>query len=370
MTLSENAFAVLGATPCDNRRILNQKADEAALLGGGDTEAALNQLMQMNRRIAAELRWFPASSPEAADNFLSYARALAEGRQACVPPMLGLGSTLAQANALAALFEIWPAMQKELFIGLCRALDAILSRVNVEETLRAINADRTAGGWETIPDVPTLLGPLNERLRELCAPAAQAAAKLDKSIAATTMKELFGPGGIDVQGNVAEAVSNAYAMRIHEKAEKYNQAIHRQMDEMRAANRANAGSLVSLRSTVDTWCSLTAPLRMRPGEARNEAKSIALGIRNLIVDYVNKSEPVQKTKKVNIPIFNGYKTLTIQYKSQRDYVDRALQLSIWLMNAFPEQDELRACLSDDIRTLNEILRKEEMMLANAEANAR
>lgn len=370
MTLSENAFAVLGATPCDNRRILNQKADEAALLGGGDTEAALNQLMQMNRRIAAELRWFPASSPEAADNFLSYARALAEGRRASVPPMLGLGSTLAQANALAALFEIWPAMQKDLFIGLCRALDAILSQVNVEETLRAINADRTAGGWETIPDVPTLLGPLNERLRELCAPVAQAAAKLDKHIAAATMKELFGPGGVDVQGNVAEAASNAYAIRIHEKAEKYIQSIHRQMNEMKAASRISAGSMDSLRTTVDMWCSLTAPLRMRPGEARNEAKSIGLGIRNLIVDYVNKSEPVQKTKTITIPVFNGYKTVTIQYKSQKDYVDHAFHLSMWLSNVFPEQDELRARLSEDMRTLNEILHKEELMLANAEANAR
>ena len=44
MMLTENAFAVLGAMPGDDRRTLNQKADEAALFGGDDTEAALNQL--------------------------------------------------------------------------------------------------------------------------------------------------------------------------------------------------------------------------------------------------------------------------------------------------------------------------------------
>ena len=47
MTLTDNAFAVLGARPADDRMTLNEKADEAALFGGGETEDALNQLMQL-----------------------------------------------------------------------------------------------------------------------------------------------------------------------------------------------------------------------------------------------------------------------------------------------------------------------------------
>ena len=167
MKLTENAFAVLGAMPGDDRLVLNEKADEAALLGGEDAEAALNQLMQMNRRISAELSWLPASTADAADSFLAYARALSEGQSAKIPPLDGLGTALAQANALSALFEIWPAEDADMFMGLCRALDRILSQVTAEETLQAINADRMAGGWETIPDVLTLSAPLNDRLREL-----------------------------------------------------------------------------------------------------------------------------------------------------------------------------------------------------------
>ena len=370
MKLTENAFAVLGAMPGDDRLVLNEKADEAALLGGEDAEAALNQLMQMNRRISAELSWLPASTADAADSFLAYARALSEGQSAKIPPLDGLGTALAQANALSALFEIWPAEDADMFMGLCRALDRILSQVTAEETLQAINADRMAGGWETIPDVLTLSAPLNDRLRELCAPVGRAVEKMDQHVAAFALRMLYGAGGVDVQGSVAEVIGDAYGMRIHEAADKLRDEFVAYINRLDTAPCITVANLQDLRTLAEKWCALTAPLRMKAGSSRSEAKNMSHSIRNAIVAYVNKYGTVKKSKVFRIPVFNGTKTVTIQYNSQKDSVERALDLNRWLALTFPEQLELQERLKEDEGMLKNILRNEEIMLAKAEAEAR
>ena len=92
MGISENPFAILGAAVSDNRRELAERADEAALLGGTAVDDALTSLMQMNRRIAAELAWFPGSDPGTAETFVSYAKAAAANRQEKLPSLEGIGS--------------------------------------------------------------------------------------------------------------------------------------------------------------------------------------------------------------------------------------------------------------------------------------
>ena len=129
MGISENPFAILGAAVSDNRRELAERADEAALLGGTAVDDALTSLMQMNRRIAAEVSWFPGTHPKAADAFIVWAKTLSAGQTVPMPPLDGFRSPLAQANALAALFERWPADEPELFMGLCRSMDSVLSQV-------------------------------------------------------------------------------------------------------------------------------------------------------------------------------------------------------------------------------------------------
>ena len=369
MKLMDNAFAVLGAMPADNRVILNEKADEAALLGDGDAEAALTRLMQMNRRIPVELGWFPGATREAASAFLDYARALSEGRHMGVPPLEGLGTPLAQANALSALFEIWPVEDGEMYIALCRALDSILSQVTAEETLRAINADREAGRWETIPDAVTLNEPLNERLRDLCQPVSQAASALSTKAVASALDALNGPTGIDPLGSVAQAVGNAYSMRIHEEAGELRDSILAEAGRLGNGPRVSESEMSAIRGKTDRWCALTAPLRLQPGVFRNEAKNIGHGVRNVLVNYINKATPEKKKKTVYVPVHNGTRVVTFEYNSQSVNVKKAIDVNKWLRVAFPEQLELLERLKDDDIQLNQMLKNEENMVSNAETEA-
>ena len=364
--LTENAFAVLDAMPGDNRRVLNDKADEAALLGGDNTDAALTQLMQMNRRIAAEVRWLPGATAEAASSFLAYSRAIADGQRAAIPPLDGLGTALAQANALAPFFEQWPTDERTLFIGLCRALDSILSQVMLEDTLEAINADRTSGGWEPIPDLTALTAPLDEHLRELCAPARRAMEGMAQPDAAKALTAFLGAPGIDSQGFVAQALCDAYRMKIHEEAEMLLSVLQEDIKKLIHAEHADLQKLQAVKPNLERWLALTAPLQRIPGAIRNEMKALGQGLRNAIVQYVNTAGTFEKKKTVTT--LTG--TATITYHTQRDFVNAALRETRWMQDCFINHSEVMDLLKEDVNQLNGILRNEEKMLANAEQAAR
>ena len=370
MKLTDNAFAVLGARPADDRMTLNEKADEAALLGGGDTDGALNQLMQLNRRISAELGWFPGASDEAVDAFLEYARELSEGRPARVPPVEDLGTALAQGNALSALFEVWPADDQQLFEALCYSMDSILSQVTVDETLQAVNGDRRKGNWEPIPDAIDLMEPLNERLRELCAPLRPATERMPVDALAETVRKLLDKGGIDVQGSVAQTVMDGYTMRVHEKMESLKQKILADTGRLGKADTVGKGAMEDVITMTGQWCDLTAPLRLVPGAVRNDARAIGSGVRDVVVNYVNKAGGVKQKKSFTFPIINGTRTVTVEYQSQEPYVQEARNKTHWLMTRFPEQVDLISRLKGDERVLDQIQQKERDMLRDAETRAR
>ena len=376
MTLSENGFAILGVSPSDDRRTLTMKADEAALLGGEDAEAAFHQLLQMNRRIQEELSWFPGSSREAADAFLEYSRQIEKGLSPALPPMTGLGTVLAQANALSSFFSIWPVDDPDFFIGLCCALDGILSKVNAEDTLQAINADRTAGNWEIIHDIKEIEEPLDTHLRNLCEPVASSAGKKETKDLSSTLTSLFQKKEFDTQGNVAQALASVYSVRIHEKAEPLKSKIGDEINRISQKTGVYISSsldkeIPELQKLVESWCELTGPLREIPGTIRNDDRKIGQGMRNFVVDYVNKAPQVQKQKIFTIHrVVGNNRRVTITYRSKKDTVTKALKIVNWIKQHFSTHLDLTEQLNQDLDQLQQMIRDEDEMIKKAEQEER
>ena len=356
MGISENPFAILGAAVSDNRRELAERADEAALLGGTAVDDALTSLMQMNRRIAAELAWFPGSDPGTAETFVSYAKAAAANRQEKLPSLEGIGSPLAQANALAAFFEAWPESRGEYFIGLCRSLDRILSKVTIRETLDLINRDREAGGWEKIPDELTLSGPLEDRLRELCRPVRERAEKVEKDEELCgILDSLSAFSDFDMAGSVGKTLSETYQMRIHDREEALFTSISGRLNSFKDNLSPMISSLNVLKPDMGNWCKMTLPLRKSPGTFFRKATTLSHGMRECLVWYVNHASGKREEVKKTVPTFGGTRVITLTYDSKKDVVRNAREIYEWLMKQFPEQTDQIQLFEQDLRTLTDLI---------------
>ena len=365
MKLSENPFAILEASPRDPRHRLMEKADEAALVGGVAVDDALATLVHMNKRIAAELGWFPGASEEAVAAFRQYAEAAASGTPAAVPPVRDLGSALSQANALAAFFEVWPDSHPEYLIGLCRSLDMILSRITAAEMLSAVNADRQAGGWEIIPNEMALSEPLDNRLRELSQVVRSRIAKIrtDEEAAQVT-KKLFMLPGFSVQGTVGQAVADAYLMRITDEETVLRDMLSQQLTALQK-NKVTQKNLESLKEGMEKWNRLTFPLRIQTGTMRRTAHTLCHDMRECIVKCFNTAESVNATKSDTFPVFNGTRTVTVTYQSKKGSALAMIAMSKWLADLFPEQSDLVTLLKQDQDTLSTLIVNEDASVREA-----
>ena len=370
MKLCDNPFAVLGVSPADDRHTLINRADEEALLKGAAVDDALNSLMQMNKRISAELRWFPGTDPDTAAAFLAFEEKVSAGEAARLPSLDGLGSPLAQANALAAFFEVWPSTLPEYTVGLCCSLSMILNEVAVGEMLRIINQDREKGGWELIPDELTLAGPLEDRLRELSGivePHLRSFSSADdrKEI----LQKLHLSRDFDPRGNVGKAVLDFFILGIHDSEEKLRKPILDREEKLKEGTITRR-DLEELKGKIIGWADLVSPMWKFPGTMYQEAKNIGMGMRECIVRYFNNAPTESRQMSKTIPVFNGTRTITLTYQSKKTAIMAALELSKWLSDLFQGISDLTEKLKKDQETLKDLLVKEEASAREALAKAK
>lgn len=370
MMLCDNPFAVLGVSPADDRHTLVDRADEAALLKGAAVDDALNALMQMNKRIAAELRWFPGTDPDTAAAFLEYEKKIAAGEPAKLPPLDGLGSPLAQANALAAFFEVWPASLPEYTVGLCRSLNMILNEITVGDILRTINQDREKGGWELIPDELTLAGPLEDRLRELSRLVEPHLGHLKGDAERKqVLQKLYAHTDFDTRGSVGKAVLDFFMLSIHDREEALRGPIMEQEEKLKQGT-VTVKELDELKKKITGWAELVSPMWLYPGMMNQAAKDIGLGMRECIVRYFNNASAESRQMSKTVPVFNGTRTITLTYQSKKTAALAALERSKWLAGQFSGMNELTDKLKNDNETLSDLIVREEANAREALAKAK
>ena len=364
MKLLDNPFAVLGVSPRDDRRKVTEKADEAALLGGASVEDALGTLMKMNQRIRAELRWFPGCDPAVAETFLRYAKDLSDGDSTPMPSMDGLSCPLAQANALEAFFEVWPASDPEYIVGLCRSMDRILSRVTVVETKNMINGDRRAGGWDRIQDESAVADQLEARLRELARTVSEKMSRLPSEQAVRDTLGRIMKSDLDKQGIIAQAAADSYLFRIHDQEENLRTRLQGELSvQMKLKDKITRNVFDSLKPQVENWCRMTEPLRQTPGPMRNHAESICHDMRECIVACFNNAPTTTEKKSGIYPVAGGTQTRTITYESKKTACKQTIESSKWLASLFPEQVRFVEMLKADQDKLAEIIVEEDRVIS-------
>lgn len=354
MKIYENSFYILGASPREDRHQLMQRADEASLSGGISVEDSVSALMQMNRRIVAELGWLPGAEPAVAASFASYAKTISEGGSAPFPALDGLESPLARANALSVLFEIWPDSLPIYTIGLFRSMDMVLSKITVSDTFALINEDRKKGGWESIPDETAIAGLLEDRIRELSSLVEFRMEHMDIDEKAAMLDKLFSYKDFDLNGQVCRTASNVYTMCIRDEEKILRDKILTDLKNYsERKNFSYAPTIMQI--DVEKWCKLTYPLRKMKGPEFLNAALICGIYRHCIVEYFNNS-PARAESRTEV---RGGRTYTISYKSRGYAANKAEELTVWLIKLFPEQTDLVMRLLDDQKALADVVPAEE-----------
>ncbi|MBP7509742.1 MAG: hypothetical protein KA807_18155, partial [Prolixibacteraceae bacterium] len=150
MNIFENPFYILGATPLDSRRKINEFADDKSLLlNTAEITEARDILINPSKRLAAEIRWFPGLSKEQTSEILGLIADLQAGNRTEEPNIFEW-NTLANLNAKLYAFpyrelkDIFKA--KYLILEISRLYESI----SIKELTDDINHDRKIGGLPSI----------------------------------------------------------------------------------------------------------------------------------------------------------------------------------------------------------------------------
>ena len=370
MSLQENPFVILSASPRDRRETLQERADDLSLLSGRETETALEALLQPLKRLRAELSWFPNTLQSAADTVLSLAGDANKPPNAQLPE--GLGCPLAEANALAALYFQSPALydtvpketpaetpsslrkvfarffvmrakqpappdtvfRVEQTAALLLALNRVLNKVTVEETLAAVNEDRKQGGWEPVSDKAVFASILDERLQTICSMAAACVhqAKTDED-AGSLVSAFAKEPEADGHDMLAAALVNAYLLRIQEAEENARAFVC--LNDTHA--KADFGAERVRR--FEAWWRLVSPVQKLDAHIQHLSTVLASDVLDCVYECFCSAPRTSFQADERIYTAKGVHFFTITYQNvTKEMIARASENVKRLIALFPEDD--------------------------------
>ena len=155
MVLQKNPFFILHADLTDDHAALQRKASEAVLLEDtGEAEKALSNLLHPQKRLEAELMWFPETEDTEIEKLEAFCRAGGNGTGGQTPcptlPDFHTESDLAMMNACRCILGAWPAEYSEGLFGIGLCLAGALRGLTVDGVIAELNRAREVSGFPEI----------------------------------------------------------------------------------------------------------------------------------------------------------------------------------------------------------------------------
>jgi len=267
--LEKNAFAVLGASTTDDVRRLAQLADDAALFGEINAEAAFSVLTNSVRRLDAETRWLPGVSAETARAIILYR---SKTEPAPYPDLSGL-TALARLNACRALLDTWKMEDVKSALALCCSLSIAWDGVHAKEVLEEINEDRKKAALPLIADIQDVYDRLDGLLGEM---VSELFVRLNES--GVSMPEVMNEAAVcygQTRSRLLEALVHAYALTVDGEISRLEEQL--QSLCTRAIKRTDVVGGIKVKDELERaladWAKLTQPIRrLAQAKGRTDAQ--------------------------------------------------------------------------------------------------
>lgn len=341
-TIYENPFRILGASPLDDRRRLITLADEASLLGVENAEEALNLLLNAQKRLEAEINWFPSTPAAQAEAVLSYP----DNPNPAPYPQIESPSALALFNACRVLLESWKITDLESAAALCKSLALVDCAIQPDALMQEINRDREKAGFPPLTDSADL----SYRLDGLRHSAAQRI--MDRIGESSAIRDTAMMGHLARMYKIHRSPLIEIMMSIHEL--KISDQRQNLMDEMiRLSSGLSAlpsdaqrqQSVNTLLSKLNAWHNLTQPIRALQTE------------KGLVGDDSRK-------------LFHDIRETAVALHNTHHMIDACYNIIKALQNVFWDVPGAQEMLTKDIALLEPMRRQMEALRRMAQYNAR
>jgi len=342
--LHQSSFALLGATIHHSRaHIVALEEEKSLVLDHSICQRAASDLTNLRARLSAEIAWLPAVSPNKASKLL---QTLLEDPLS-IPEETGL-PVLAHLNLLAAVLDAIDdqgqtdnlaevILQVAYFSSLIQKIADLVERLDAEEILEEINADRVVSGFPQVQTRSRIEPELTERKRYYRKAIRDALNRLPPAKLVQTMThmvEIATQGGDSQAPTLIDDLVDTYEVETQAFLETEAENVKSLIKTIRSA--ANAGE-AAVKTNIDKLCVVT-----RNWDAI--AQPIQLSAKARGIDHEASRGLAYEIRSVAIDLFNEHDMLV---QSQR--------LTHLLQELFAEVPEISEKVAQDADALSEIL---------------
>lgn len=304
--LHESPFAVLSASPRDDRKRIVELAEEKALeIDHAKCQKSRSDLTNPRTRLSAELAWLPGVSPKRAQTLTQALLADPMAARAEV----GLPA-LAHCNLMAAAFETVDAQDApddlaEFILEMALRVDEL----DPEEILQAVNEDRAVSGFPEVRGTDQVQSELAERKRHFRNAIKDALNRLPPGALVETMTlavDHATEGGMQHAPELIDEIVDSYAVEtqtfLTKEAENVEKLIGAVRESAKAGEARVRPLIDSLDAVIRNWDKVAQPLQLSfkaRGLDHDSSRDLAYKVRSLAVDLFNEHDLLKQSQRLN-----------------------------------------------------------------------
>lgn len=353
--LHESPFAVLSASPRDDRRRIVDLAEEKALeIDHAKCQKARSDLTNPRTRLSAEVAWLPGVSPRRAQ---TVTHALLTDPMAARAEV-GLPA-LAHCNLMAAAFEAVDAQDApqelaEFILEMALRVDEL----DPDEILQAVNEDRAVSGFPEVRGTDQVESELAERKRYFRNAIKDALNRLTPGAlvdAMTLTVDRATKGGMEHAPELIDEIVDSYAVEtqsfLTKEAENVEKLIGAVRDSAKAGEATVRPLIDRLDGVIRNWDKVAQPLQLSfkaRGLDHDASRDLAYKVRSLAVDLFNEHDLLKQSQRLTTLLKDVFSEIP-------DVVDRVEEDAKALSDIAQRRNE--SALIDPIRKLCEDISK-------------
>lgn len=319
--LHKSAFAVLGATPRDDRRRIVELAEEKSLeLDYEICQKARSDLTNPRTRLSAEIAWLPGVSPRKATQLVAnlLKNPMGAREESGLPVLAHLNL---QAAAFDAVDDEYDADGLTWFIA---EMAYLAEELDAEDVLRDINEDRSVSGFPEVKALDQVEAELTERKRYYCGAIKDALNRLPPMTLIQVMTETVDSvtsGGEDHAPGLIDDLVDSYEVEtqdiLQREAENVRKLIKAARDSVGSGEAAVKPYVDRLDAVARNWDKIAQPIQLNSkarGIDHEASRELAREIRNLAIDLFNDHDMLAQSRQLTSLVHDIFSELPDVYE--------------------------------------------------------